>query len=337
MRVVDDRARPVAHFGIRVFDELTNGRYVTLARSELSRLLFERVSNTSETIFDNEIVGLTERDDHVSVQFRHGSDRQFDLVIGADGLHSQVRKLVFGSQQTFEKQLGYAVAAFEAEGYRPRDEDMYVMYGQPGRMVGRFALHHDRTLFLFVFATDNASLPDTLEGQKELLRNRFGNGEWECPRILEALNACGELYFDRVSQIKMPSWSRGRVALVGDAAFCVSLLAGQGSALAMTAAYVLAGELAKANGRHDEAFRQYEAVLRSYIETKQLGAQRFAGALAPRTRWGLWFRNQVMNAFAIPGVARFAIGREIIDTLRLPEYHWQAADAAAVHPATTAG
>jgi 2-polyprenyl-6-methoxyphenol hydroxylase-like FAD-dependent oxidoreductase len=165
-------------------------------------------------------------------------------------------------------------------------------------------------------------LPETLDRQKALLRNLYGDGTWESRRILDALEGCRELYFDCVSQIRIPNWSRGRIALVGDAAFCPSLLAGQGSALAMTAAYVLAGELAKADGSHERAFGRYETLLRSYIETKQSGAARFGGALAPKTGFGLWFRNQVMNAFAIPGIARLAVGREIIDTLRLPKYDW---------------
>jgi len=325
LRVVDDRGRRVAGFGVSVFRELTNGRYVTLGRSALSRLIFEKVRRTSEVIFGDEIIGMAERGDHVCVTFKRGGERQFDLVIGADGLHSQVRRLVFGPEREFEKKLGYAFAAFEMPGYRPRDEDVYVMYGRPGRMLGRFTLHGDRTLFLFLFAIGGEGMPDTLEGQKELLRNQYRDGKWECPRILDALSGAQELYFDSVSQIRMPSWSRGRIALVGDAAFCVSLLAGQGSALAMTAAYVLAGELAEAGGRHEQAFARYEAVLRSYIETKQAGANRFGGALAPRTQWGLWFRNRVMNAFAIPGVARLAAGREIMDTLRLPDYRWPAA------------
>lgn len=330
LRVVDRRGRRVAGFGVSVLRELTNGRYVTLGRSELSRLIFEKVCHSSEVMFGNEIVGLEERDADVLVHFKHGSARAFDLVVGADGLHSQVRKLAFGAQDAFEKRLGYAVAAFEVKGYRPRDEDVYVMYGWPGRMLGRFTLRDDGTLFLFVFATGNDVLPNTLDRQKDLLRTLYGDDTRESRGILEALQTCRELYFDRVSQIRMPCWSRGRIALVGDAAFCVSLLAGQGSALAMTAAYVLAGELAKADGRHEEAFRRYETVLRTYIETKQAGARRFAGALAPRTHWGLWFRNQVMNAFAIPGVARLTFGREVMDSLRLPEYRWPQADDPAI-------
>jgi 2-polyprenyl-6-methoxyphenol hydroxylase-like FAD-dependent oxidoreductase len=322
VRIVDGHGKRVAGFGTNVFRELTNGRFVTLGRSELSQLLFEQITGSSEVMFDNEIVGLEERNDSMRVQFRHGGAREFDLVVGADGLHSQVRRLVFGPQHQFEKMLGYTVAAFETRGYRPRDEDVYVMYGRPGRMLARFTLRDNKTLFLFVLASGNDVLPDTLDRRKELLRARYADGSWECSRILDELGSTRELYFDRVSQIRMPGWSRGRVVLVGDAAFCVSLLAGQGSALAMTSAYVLAGELAKVAGRHEEAYRQYEAFLRAYIEVKQAGARRFAGALAPRTRWGLWFRNQVINAFAIPGLARFAVGREIIDTLRLPDYCW---------------
>jgi 2-polyprenyl-6-methoxyphenol hydroxylase-like FAD-dependent oxidoreductase len=136
------------------------------------------------------------------------------------------------------------------------------------------------------------------------------------------LDRTQELYLDRVSQIRMESWSKGRVALIGDAAFCVSLLAGQGSALAVISAYILAGELALSGGRHDQAFGKYEALLRTYIITKQRGAERFAGAFAPKTQWGLRFRDLVIRAFAIPGVARLAVGREIIDTLRPPDYRW---------------
>lgn len=322
MRIVNDNGKCVAGFGTDVFGELTNGRYVTLARSDLSRLLFERVEDTSETIFGNEIVRLEEKPDGVCVRFKEGGDRKFDLVIGADGLHSGVRRLAFGPRQEFEKKLGYAVAAFEVEGYRPRDEDMYLMYGLPGRMIGRFTLHHNRTLFLFVFTVGSGPLPTALGLQKEMLREKYADGGWECSHILEELGHADELYFDSVSQIRMNSWSKGRIALTGDAAFCVSLLAGQGSALAMISAYVLAGELLQAGGRHQEAFPRYEAFLRDCIRTKQQGAERFAAALAPRTKLGLLFRNLVTKAFAVPGLARLVIGKEITDAVQLPDYPW---------------
>jgi len=174
MRIVDDRGEYVAGFAARVFEELTGGRYVTLPRSDLSRLLFEKIKGDTEVIFGDEIIGLEEQTDDVQVAFRYSSERRFDLVVGADGLHSKVRALVFGPQDRFEKQLGYAVAAFEVRGYRPRDEDVYLMYGQPGRMLGRFTLHDDRTLFLFVFTA--GSLPVTLDLQKAMLRERYRDG-----------------------------------------------------------------------------------------------------------------------------------------------------------------
>jgi 2-polyprenyl-6-methoxyphenol hydroxylase-like FAD-dependent oxidoreductase len=326
MKVVNDTGRRVAGFGTNVFSELTGGRYVTLPRSALSRLLFDKVNNSTETIFDDEVVALEQDADGVRVTLERAGERRFDLAIGADGLHSSLRRLAFGPQAEFETHLGYAVAAFEASGYRPRDEDVYVMYGEPGRMLGRFTLHDDRTLFLFVFVASETDLPATPQAQKALLRDLYGHGGWECGKILSELELAGELYFDSVSQIRMPGWSRGRIALAGDAAFCVSLLAGQGSALAMISAYVLAGELGACEGRYSQAFANYEARLRGYILSKQRGARRFAGAFAPKTAAGLSFRNMVMKAFAIPGLARFVIGKDIADRIELPDYPWPALD-----------
>jgi 2-polyprenyl-6-methoxyphenol hydroxylase-like FAD-dependent oxidoreductase len=147
-------------------------------------------------------------------------------------------------------------------------------------------------------------------------------GGWESPRILDELDRADDLYFDRVSQIHMRPWSKGRVALVGDAAFCPSLLAGQGSALAMAAAYVLAGELAAPGQQHDGAFCEYELLLRRYIETKQRGATRFSRAFAPKSALGISVRNLIIQAMTVPGVARLSLGREIVDRLQLPEYPW---------------
>lgn len=324
VRIVGDKGERRAGFGAATFRELTGGRFVTIRRSDLARLLLEKASAVAEIMFGDAIVGLETDEQGVLARFERAAPRRFDLVIGADGLHSQVRALAFGPQERFEAPLGYGVAAFETQGYRPRDEDVYVIHNAPGRMVGRFALRDDRTLFLFVFTLDaGAAWPDRDPlRQKRLLRERFAGG-WENARILDELDRSNELYFDRVSLIRMGQWSKGRVALVGDAAHCASLMAGQGAALAMTGAYALAGELAAAGGAHRVAFERYEALLRPYVEVKQNGAKRFSAAFAPRTPLGLFARNLVLTAASIPGLARVLFGREMIDKLALPPYPWR--------------
>jgi 2-polyprenyl-6-methoxyphenol hydroxylase-like FAD-dependent oxidoreductase len=164
------------------------------------------------------------------------------------------------------------------------------MYPEVGQEVSRFSMRNDRTMFLFTFADSDPRSPSDLTGQKALLRNRFAHSGWECAPILDALDATSDLYFDRVSQIEMnQSWANGRVTLVGDAAFCVSLLGGQGSALAMTAAYMLAGELHRADGRYQQAFARYQELFAPFVSMKQRAGRRFAGA----------FRAEVQNV-AIP-------------------------------------
>lgn len=320
MRIVNDANEKICGFGTRVFDELTDGRYITLARSGLSRVLFERVQDEVTAHFGTEIIALRQTSEGVEAQLSNGAAGLFDLVLGADGLHSRVRDLSFGPAPEFEHRLGYCVAAFETDRYEPRDEGVYVMHCRPGRMLGRFALRNDRSLFLFVFSFPHGEVPQTPEKQKIALGRLYGGDKWETGAILKALVAAEDVYFDSVSQIRMPVWSKGRIALCGDSAFCVSLLAGQGSALAMVAAYVLAGELKRAKGDHVTAFARYEQLLRPYIALKQRGAMRFAGALAPKTAFGLWFRNAVVRSMDVPGIARIAIGREMTDRLALPDY-----------------
>lgn len=200
-------------------------------------------------------------------------------------------------------------------------------YSCPGRQAARFALRGDRTLILLVFAEDGAEgeqeefpAEDDLTAQRREIHGRFDDAGWECPQIMAAMDTCESLYLDRVSQIRMDSWSSGRVALIGDAAACPSLLAGQGSAFAMIAAYVLAGELKGARGNHRAAFASYERVLRRFIESKQEAAERFASSFAPRTRLGIFLRNVITKAMGVPLITHLAIGRSLRDDLILPDY-----------------
>jgi 2-polyprenyl-6-methoxyphenol hydroxylase-like FAD-dependent oxidoreductase len=151
VRLVDADGHRVGGFSTDVFGRLTQGRFTSLRRSDLSALIYGALGNSVETLFGDSIAGIEEHRDAVRVRFDRAPSRDVDLVIGADGLHSRVRQLVFGPQERFELPLGYHVAAFEVEGYRPRDELVYVSHAVPGRQVSRFSMRGDRTLFLFVF------------------------------------------------------------------------------------------------------------------------------------------------------------------------------------------
>ena len=324
VRVVGRSGKRVAGFPAAAFARMARGRYVSLPRSELAASIFGKIEGKVQTIFGDSLNRIEQTERCVRVAFESGNVREFDLVVGADGLHSRVRELAFGPQSRFEKYLGYKVAAFEAEGYSPRDEQVYLMYTQVGRQVARFSMRGGRTMFLFTFADEDAAVAGDMKSQKALLRKRFANGGWECPRILDALDATHDLYFDRVSQIRMDPrqglWTQGRVTLTGDAAFCVSLLAGQGSALAMVAAYILAGELHHAHGDYAEAFGRYQTLFGPFVLAKQKAALRFAGSFAPRSKFALFLRNRIFSLLATPWIADFVMGRDLADRITLRDY-----------------
>ncbi len=235
VRLVDRLGRKVGGFGTDGFRRMADGRFTSLARGDLAAMIYHAIADDVETIFGDGIVAIEQDGSGVQVGLQSGASREFDLVIGAGGLHSPVRRLVFGPQAGFERDLGYRVAAVEAEGYRPRDELTYVSYGIPGRMASRFAMRDDRTLFLLIFTKDQIGEADPCgpDEVKDVLHEVFGEAGWECPQILKAMDDVDGIYFDRVSQISMGNWSRGRVMLIGDAAAAVSLLAGEGTGLAM--------------------------------------------------------------------------------------------------------
>jgi 2-polyprenyl-6-methoxyphenol hydroxylase-like FAD-dependent oxidoreductase len=324
VRAVDDNGRRAAAVSAKGFIRMTGGRFVSLPRGDLAAVLFASIENRAETLFGDRVAQVDQSPDGVHVRFEHAPPRTFDLVIGADGLHSGIRRLVFGDEPRFEKYLGYKAAAFTVSGYQPRDELVYILYTQVGSQVARFSMRDDRTMFLLTFADPAPAIPSTLADQKSLLRARFRNARWEVPAVLDALEASPELYFDRVSQIRMDArpglWTDQRVTLLGDAASCVSLLAGQGSALAMIAAYLLAGELAQASGDYPRAFTRYQERFAPFVRKKQLAALRFAGMFAPRSRFALYLRNRGLSLMNISWIADFAMRRDLVDKIELPEY-----------------
>jgi 2-polyprenyl-6-methoxyphenol hydroxylase-like FAD-dependent oxidoreductase len=318
VREVSDSGRRIAHFDPRPVIGAAGGRYLSIARADLASVICDALEDRVEFIFGDTVQSLRDDGGRIQVEFVHGAPREFDLVVGADGLHSRVRALSFGPEERFTRDLGIAVAAFDLDGYRPRDELVAVTRTRVGGQVLRAALRDDATMFCFMFRHEGAVPIDDEAAQKELLRSRVGGMGWEVPAILAQLPQARTFYLDQASQIRMPSWSSGRVALVGDAAACPSLLAGQGSALAMVEAYVLAGELSRAGGDHRVAFPAYRERLASVVATKQDAAVGLGAAFAPRNRMQLLLRSTVISLMAIPFVASLAMGRSLRDPIELP-------------------
>lgn len=323
LRTVDRDGRILAALPVESFTRALGSALTSVPRGDLARAVFDTVDGRVETIFGDEIAALREGPSGVEVVFGRHPARTFDLVIGADGLHSRVRELACGPQERFERYLGIKVAACTVAGYRPRDESVYVMYPQIGRQAARFSLRDDRTMFLFTFADADPHVPPDDYAQRALLRREFAGTGWECDEILDAVDGAGELYMDRVSQIDMPAagaaWSRGRLCLVGDAAFCISLLGGQGAALAMTAAYILAAELNRAEGDYGGAFARYERRLTAVLAGKQRAARRFSGMFAPRSRWSLLLRIYALRLLSHGFLARIVTAGGFRDRIALPE------------------
>jgi 2-polyprenyl-6-methoxyphenol hydroxylase-like FAD-dependent oxidoreductase len=319
MRMVDGNGREEAAVDVTLMREFLHGRFISLSRADLSDALFGACDGIPAH-FGVSVTAIEQAANGVVATLSDGRSERFDLLVGADGLHSQVRKLIFGSEARFERFLDCYVAAFRISGYPHRDELTYVSHTVPKRQVARVALRHDETLVLFVCRAGLFDRDPGPEQQRAALRLAFGDMKWEVPALLDQMDEADNLYFDRVSQIHLPNWCSGRVCVLGDAAACPSLLAGEGTGLAMTEAYVLAGEIHRNKGDFVQAFATYESRLRSFVTSKQNGAIWFRGFFAPRTALSLAVRNIALKAISIRSLEKWLVARSLHDDLELPEY-----------------
>jgi 2-polyprenyl-6-methoxyphenol hydroxylase-like FAD-dependent oxidoreductase len=266
---------------------------VEIARGDLSRIMYERTKDTTEYIFGDSIASMTETTDGVHVTFERGAPRTFDLVVGADGLHSNTRRLAFGPEVQFISFLGHYIASFDLPNYLNLDH-AGLIYNDPGKEadIGS-AREGTKASAGFVFASEPLDYDrHDPEQQKRILADIYADVGWEVPRLIEAMWDAPDLYFDSISRIDMDHWSKGRVVLLGDAGYGATV-GGMGTGTAMVGAYVLAGELAAAGGDHRSAFARYEAEIRDYAKGCQKLANNAGPFLAPPTRWKIWRRNQV--------------------------------------------
>ena len=321
LRLVDGEGKDKASLNTEALRAAAGDRFLSIARSDLAETLFNASSDRVETRFGTHITGIDQSDDSVMLELSNGVKEEFDLVIGADGLHSEVRSLAFGPEENFEHSLGAYVAAFTLSDYHPREELTYLIHSTIGKQAARFSMRDNETLFLFIFRSNLVDQkPKNEREEKELLRSLFKDSEWEVPDILSRLDETEDLFFDHVSQIRMENWTKGRVALLGDAAACASLLAGEGTGLAITEAYSLAGELHRAKGNHQAAFENYENLMQPFLIGKQKSALKSIIFFAPANRFQLSLVKWGFKASAIPLFSKFIISQAFKDKINLPTY-----------------
>jgi 2-polyprenyl-6-methoxyphenol hydroxylase-like FAD-dependent oxidoreductase len=289
------------------------GGDLEVQRGDLSRILCEAAGDRTEYLFGDRIAAMTDTPSGVDVTFASGLERRFDLVIGADGVHSAVRRFTFGPEEQFVKHLGYYVAGWEVPASLG-PSDAIVMYNTPGRMAG---IGRGGTTFCFRSPKLSYDRHDPA-APRDILRARYEGMGWITPSLLSYLDEADGFWFDQICRVDNPTWTRGRVALVGDAA-CGATIGGQGNGTALVSAYVLAGELVAAGGDHRVAFPRYEQRIGKFARGTQKGGDTTGMFLAPKTATGIRARNFLNNQQWFLNLT-FKLAADRSTNLTLPEY-----------------
>jgi 2-polyprenyl-6-methoxyphenol hydroxylase-like FAD-dependent oxidoreductase len=328
---VDADGTTVARFAAGESDSGGATAELEILRGQLSRIIVDRTRDDTEYVFGNQIVALDNDERGVTVTFAHGPVRTFDVVVVAEGLRSRSRSLIFPGTDIV-RELGLYVAYLTI----PRIDDDTDLWRWHSAGLGRsITLRPDNLGTIratLTFLSDVRGLDELdRDAVATILRRTFAGVGWMAPRVLAALDDA-PLYFEAIGQARMPSWSSGRVALVGDAAYCSSPISGMSTSLALTGAYVLAGELA--THPLPTAFARYEAVMGPYVDKAQKlppGAPRIVN---PRSRTGIAVMNTVLRIAATPAVTRLGgLSSKLFsppaDAIDLPTYPTQQAASTA--------
>ncbi|MEO6832196.1 MAG: FAD-dependent monooxygenase [Chitinophagaceae bacterium] len=301
--------------------KVLNNRAFSLLRSDLAKAIYNSLDKETEIIFGDSIKGIEQDEEKVMVTFKSGLTRSFDLLVGADGLHSNVRNLIFGKESQFEKYYGYYTSSFTMNNFS-NEGRAFSMFNVPNKQVAVYTISKEKAASFFIFTSPEKLIYEyhDIEKQKQILKNEFMNAGWKCADFLSKIDTTTDFYFDPISQIKMEHWSSGRISLVGDACDCPSLLSGKGSTLAMVGAYILAGELKLADGNYKTAFAEYEKILKPFMEKKQKSAQSFAKSFVPKSNFGIWFRNQMFKLMSFPLLTNILFNQFKDKGLILKEY-----------------
>jgi 2-polyprenyl-6-methoxyphenol hydroxylase-like FAD-dependent oxidoreductase len=290
---VDASGRRVGRIAVGKAD----GTELEVARADLAAVMHDAARERAEFVFGDSIASLQQDAAGVDVAFAAGAPRRFDLVVGADGLHSGVRRLVFGPASGYVRHLGMYVATVPL-GYPAGDPSTVLMHNLPGRSVSVHPVNGN-AMAAFIFRSPAIPGLDNRDTAacKRVVLDAYRGGGWELPRLLDRVSAADDLYFDSVSRVRLPSWSQGRIALLGDAASCMSLF-GNGSSLAITGAATLARALAATPDDYTAAFRAYEAEHRVRVRPTQRGRLVAGALLVPATRAGITARDLAVRVLA---------------------------------------
>ncbi|WP_413806030.1 FAD-dependent monooxygenase [Streptomyces sp. OE57] len=294
------------------------GQDLEVRRGDLAAILYGEVRDDAEFLFNDSIATLDQSGQGVDVTFHSGRRRTFDLVVGADGMHSHTRESLFGPEEQFHRYLGYCFAIFTMPNTFGLAHEV-MMWNTPGKAAALYAVGDNDELHAFLTFHQPEPPFDALrnpDAQRDLVATVFAGAGWEVPGMVGAMRDADDLFFDTAGQIRMPHWSSGRVALVGDAAYAPSFLTGQGSSLALVGAYMLAGALAT-NRDHTAAFAAYERDVREFVAMNQALVDNGAATLFPTTARALEQRNTMLRGLVtMPS----ATPRPAHSALTLPEF-----------------
>lgn len=306
LRYHDDSGRVRTRLSYHRVTEALDGRVFSIMRPDLEATLRTVLPPEVRQLFGTSIESVDDRGDHVEITTTTGTRLTADLLVGADGVHSRVRELVFGPERNYVRYLGFHTAAFTFHDTAVREAvgDAVCLTESMDRQIGLYGLRDGRVAVFAVHREADPALPGS---PGDVVRSAYSPLGWVAPQVLAHVPPDNELYYDQVAQTAVPEWRRGRVVLVGDAAYAVSLMAGQGASLAIAGAFIMAEQLHQADSI-EQGIEEYERTFRPVAEEKQRVAIKAARWFLPHTRTQLWVRRAALTLARVPVFTRYVAG-----------------------------